>query len=43
MEQIDDKDASSSVTRKHIEDIQEFCDSHLLEPYVSLSFDLSLC
>lgn len=31
---IDDKDASSSLTRKHIEDIQEFCDSHLLEPRV---------
>lgn len=31
---IDDNDDSASVTRKHIEDIQEYCESHLLEPRV---------
>jgi len=34
--QIDDNDDSASVTRKHVEAIQEYCDSHLLEPYVFL-------
>lgn len=36
MAQIDDNDDSASVTRKHIEVIQEYCESHILEPYVSL-------
>jgi farnesyl-diphosphate farnesyltransferase len=31
---IDDNDDSASVTRQHIEAIQEYCDSHLLEPRV---------
>lgn len=30
-QQIDDRDESAAETRQHIEDIQEACESHLLE------------